>query len=187
MKRAVLIATRLIALLSFSTVVTVSGCSGPSPQLLIDASVPADLEQLATTVWGRFLDSHPARRECMGDVALRGSWSLDVRAEYQPATATVVVRIPGTPATLSDAIVHEFAHHVEFTCGSHAELRSSFLEAQGMPPSADWFGGTTWEAIPSEQYAEATVQLVLGRRSLHGQIRLSADAVEVVRSWATGN
>ena len=53
------------------------------------------------------------------------------------------------------------------------------------PPSADWFDGATWETTPSEQYAEATVEVVLGRRTHHGGIVVSDEAVTVVRQWGS--
>jgi hypothetical protein len=177
----------LIALLGLLILATTSGCSDSGPELRFDTSVPPDLEQLVATTWIRFLDAHPGRLGCIGDVTVQAAWELETRAEYRPGDATVVVRVPGTAATLSDAIVHEFAHHIEFTCQDHVELRAAFLEAQGMPESADWFEGDAWDAIPSEQYAEATVEVVLGSRSLRGQTQLSDGAVDVVRSWAADN
>jgi hypothetical protein len=163
------------------------GCSESPPQLHFDSSVPSDLQQLATAVWTEFLDHHPARLGCIGDVTLRAAWELDTRGEYQPDTATVVVRVPGTPATLSDELVHEFAHNVEFTCPEHILLRPVFLEAQGFPADADWFSGASWATTPSEQYAEATVQYVLGERTQRQGIELTDDAIAAVRNWAEGS
>jgi hypothetical protein len=163
------------------------GCSNVPPQLGFDSSVPDDLQELAAEVWEQFLDHHPARIGCIGDVALHADWDLDTRGEYRPESATVVVRIPGTASTLGDELVHEFAHHVEFTCPEHVELREEFLRAQGFPSGADWFGGASWETTPSEQYAEATVQYVQGSRSQRQGIELTDDAVAAVRNWAGGS
>lgn len=164
-----------------------SGCSDSPPKLLFDSSVPSDLQELATGVWAEFLEHHPARLGCIGDVTLHAAWELDTRGEYQPDTATVVVRVPGTPATLSDELVHEFAHYVEFTCTEHAQLRPTFLAAQGFAADTAWFTGDGWDTTPSEQYAEATVQYVLGERTQRRGVELSDDAIAAVRKWATGS
>lgn len=158
---------------------------GPAYEISFDASVPDDLRALATETWDDFLAAHPARRECIDPVTLSAAWELDSRGEYRPKAATVVVRVPGTAPNLRHQMIHEFAHHLEFTCPEHTDLRPEFLDAQGFEPSADWFGGGAWETTPSEHYAEATVEVLLGRRSHHGNIRISEQASGVVRRWGT--
>jgi hypothetical protein len=157
------------------------------PQLLHDDGVPADLRSLADETWNDFLNAHPARLDCISSPTLEAAWQLDSRAEYRPDTATLAVRVPGTPATLRSELIHEFAHHLEFTCPAHRDLRADFLRAQGFAADTPWDQGETWEETPSEQYAEATVELVDGRRSHRGGIRLTTDAVEVVREWGQGS
>ena len=155
------------------------------PALGFADAVPDDLRSLATDTWQEFLEAHPAAADCIGPATLVAAWELDTRAEYRPDSATIVVRVPGTAPTLRNQMVHEFAHHIEFTCEEQRELRSTFAEAQGFSGSAPWFDGDTWETTPSEQYAEATVELVLGRRPHHGNIQISAQAADIVRRWAT--
>jgi hypothetical protein len=116
---------------------------------------------------------------------MSAAWELNNRAEYRPATATLVIRVPGTAPNLTDDLTHEFAHHVEFTCPEHAALRPTFLAAQGFPASADWFNAATWETTPSEHYAEATALVVLGRRGHHDGIIISDEATAVVRRWGS--
>lgn len=157
---------------------------GP-PALLFDDTVPGDLRALATETWEDFLTAHQARRDCISPVVLSATWELDDRAEYRPSSATVVIRVPGTAPNLRNGLIHEFAHHVEFTCPEHEQLRPGFLAAQGLPSSTDWFGGGVWETTPSEQYAEATAEVVLGRRAHHGGIFISAEAVAIVRRWGS--
>jgi len=154
-------------------------------ELHFDATVPEDLRAVAVEAWDGFLAAHPARVDCIGPINMSAVWELDDRAEYRPGTATVVIRVPGTAPNLTNDLTHEFAHHVEFTCPEHEELRPAFLAAQGFPASADWFNGATWETTPSEQYAEATVEAVLGRRTHHGGIVVSNEAVTVVRQWGS--
>ncbi len=159
----------------------------PAPEITFDASVPDDLRALAVETWGDFLAVHPARRHCIDPVVLSAAWELDARGEYRPERATVVVRVPGTAPNLRDQMIHEFAHHLEFVCPDQADLRTAFRAAQGFPSSAPWFEGDSWETTPSEHYAEATVEVVLGRRAHHGNIRISDRASEIVRRWAAGS
>jgi hypothetical protein len=155
------------------------------PALLFDDTVPDDLHGLATETWADFLTAHQARRDCISPVVLSAAWELDDRAEYRPSSATVVIRVPGTAPSLRSGLIHEFAHHVEFTCPEHEELRPGFLAAQGLPSSTDWFDGGVWQTTPSEQYAEATAEVVLGRRAHHGGISISAEALAIVRRWGS--
>ncbi len=165
------------------------------PQLIIDASVAPDLEALARETWDRFLDVFRARDDCFGDVRLRAARTLHSRAAYDPTSATVTVRVPGTPAILQSALVHEWAHHIEFQCQEQRELRQAFLAAQGLPPDTPWrpeempaeVPTREWANIPSEQYAEAVVVLVLGRRPIPTKARVTNEAVSVIQQWATSD
>lgn len=163
------------------------GCADAGPTLNFAEDMPDDLRQLADATWVDFLEVNPARLDCIEPVTLEAAWELDNRAEYRPASRTLAVRVPGTPATLRSELIHEFAHHLEFTCSDQTELRAAFLHAQGFPPETEWFGGATWETTPSEQYAEATVEVVAGRRAHTGRILLTPEAVEVVRQWGEGS
>ena len=164
------------------------------PALLVDESVASDFRLLAEETWTSFLVVFRARASCFGPVALQATRSLDSRALYDPDTATVTVRVPATPAVLQGALVHEFAHHVEFQCQEHEELRPAFLAALGLPASTEWRPDNGSAAapervrgdIPSEQYAEATVILVLGRRPVSTGVRVNDEAVRAVKVWAAG-
>ena len=158
----------------------------PAPRLLVDGSVAPDFQALAQESWADFLAAFPARAGCFGDVRLRAVPDLPSRAAYDPGTATVAVRVPGTPAFLRSGLVHEWAHHLEHQCPEHAQLRPVFLAAQGFPTDADWFSGESWAATPSEQFAEAAVVLVLGRRAVATKVFLTQEGVEAVRAWAEG-
>jgi hypothetical protein len=149
--------------------------SGPGPALSFAGDVPADLRALTNQTWERFVAAFPEQRDCMSPVTVAAAWSFDDRAAYEPDTRRVTVRVPATKAVLTAALVHEFAHHLEFTCPGHRHLRPRFLAAQGFARNASWRGGAIWEQIPSEQFAEAVVVAVLGNRT---------DAVNVVQRWA---
>lgn len=181
-------------------VLLVSGAAAEHrPRLLVDESVGADLEALAEESWDQFLVAFWARRDCFGDVHLRAVSTLGSRAGYDPDTATVTVRVPGTAAMLQSGLIHEWAHHVEFQCAAHQELRAVFLAAQDLPADTPWrpddahqdrsadAPASDWAEIPSEQYAEATIALVLGGRPIPTQIHVTREAIGVVGEWATGH
>lgn len=155
------------------------------PAIHFAQGVPGDLRQLATSTWGRLLDAFPARSRCLPDVTLRGAWRLATRAAYVRQKRLVTVRIPGTAPNLQATMVHEFAHHMEFTCPQQQRLRPRFLAAQGLPPGTSWLGGETWARIPSEQFAEATVQVVLGGRP-DPMVLVRPEALQAIRDWGRG-
>jgi hypothetical protein len=184
-----------LRLIHFILAVGLVACAAQAPpKLLIDASVDRDFSQLAVATWGQFLKAFHAQTGCFGDVRLRAAYELDSRAAYEPETATVTVRVPGSAAMLSSALVHEWAHHVEFQCPAHKELRAAFLAAQGLPPETQWrpdkapanIPESVWAQIPSEQYAEAAIEVVLGRRQIPTTGRVSPEAVQVLARWAAG-
>jgi hypothetical protein len=179
------IAAAVIVLVAAASSFAVGLSDGP-PRLAFDQSVPADLQALAAETWDDFLEAHPARLSCVEPLTLSAVWELETRAEYLPSSATAVVRVPGTAPNLRHQLVHEFAHHLEFTCPDQTLLRGAFAQAQGFRSTSSWFGGDSWEEIPSEHYAEATAELVLGRRSHHANVRISDAALEVVADWARG-
>ncbi|MDR9452206.1 MAG: hypothetical protein RI637_13430, partial [Acidimicrobiia bacterium] len=102
--------------------ILLAACLDPAPALRFDASVPDDLRTLAGETWQDFLAIHSARWDCIAPVTLSAAWELDSRGEYRPEPATVVVRVPGTASTLRSELIHEFAHHVEFTCPDQENL-----------------------------------------------------------------
>lgn len=155
------------------------------PSLIVDDSVSSDLRTLAEETWDTFLAVFHARINCFGDVHLHAERVLGSRAVYDPDRATVTVRVPGTPAMLQSALIHEWAHHIEFQCEAHSALRQAFLTTQGLPLDTPWRPDTTWADTPSEQYAEATIELVLGRREIPTKIRVTQEMVHVIEVWAT--
>jgi hypothetical protein len=193
----VLLLTLLVVLTCFLSEpgAAVDVAAGPAgPQLLVDGSVAPDLETLARQTWTEFVQVFAAWRGCFGDVHLRAARALDSRAAYDPATATVTVRVPGTAAMLRSGLLHEWGHHIEFQCQGHEALRPAFLAAQGLPPDTAWrpdvppadLPAGLWADIPSEQYAEAVIEVVLGGRPVPTNVRLTREAVRIVAEWARG-
>lgn len=160
---------------------------GPArPALAFADGVPSDVRALADATWERFTGAFADRGACLEPVTVAAAWSLHDRAAYDPGGRLVTIRIPGTAPNLTVSLVHEFAHHLEFTCPEHRSLRPSFLSAQGLDADAAWRTGETWSETPSEQFAEATVRFVLGRAPAHRLIFVEDEAVAVIRAWAAG-
>ena len=167
----------------------------PLPRLIIDDSVANDFATLAQATWQQFLKVFRARTDCFGDVYLHAATDLSSRAAYDPKTETVTVRVPGTQAMLQSALTHEWAHHIEFQCPAQKEMRAAFLVAQGLPPDTLWRPDDTpantpesqWAKIPSEQYAEATIEVVLGGRQIPTTAWVTPEAVRVIEQWAAGH
>ena len=177
----------LVALAVLSSGMT-AGCRNANqpPRLVVDGSVAADFEALALETWDQFLDAFQSRSDCFGDVHLRAVYSLDSRAGYDPDTATATVLVPGTPALLQSGLIHEWAHHIEFQCEEHRDLRPAFLAAQGLPPDTPWRLPDASAISPSEQYAEAAIEFVLGTRPIPTEAHVTRQAIRVLREWAEG-
>lgn len=163
-----------------------------SPQLFVDASVAPDFAALIRTTWQQFLGVFDARKACFGDLRIVAVKTLADRAQYDPATATVLVRVPARGSALQAALVYEWAHHLEFQCAAQIELRRAFLAAQGLPPNSPWYAahGSTelltyqWATIPSEQFAEAVAVLVLNRPHFRTPVAVTEDGLRIIKAWA---
>lgn len=181
----------LIAILAITLTLSLK----PAPRLITDETVGNDLQALAQETWILFLAVFRVRSTCFGDVRLHTDKDLNSRAAYDPDIATVTVRVPATAAMLRGALIHEWAHHIEHQCGPHQQLRPAFLAAQGLPEDTSWqtdhssadIPEREWARIPSEQYAEATIELVLGARQIPTTARVRVEAVNVIAEWASGN
>ena len=188
----VLMLSLILPLLAIGWALAAFPVHQPTPGLIIDASVDQDFSALIRQTWGQFLRTFAPRRDCFGDVLVKADYDLVDRAMYDPRTATVSVRVPERASILKGALVHEWAHHVEFQCEAQTEMRAAFIEAQGMPADTPWRSetGTTnilssnWASIPSEQYAETTIVLVLGERPVLTKAPITTEGMEVIRAWA---
>jgi hypothetical protein len=62
--------------------------------------------------------------------------------------------------------VREWTHHLESHSGEHRGLRPAFPAVQGLPLETPWRQAnalvSVWADIPSQQYTEAAIVLVLG-------------------------
>lgn len=107
------------------------------------------------------------------------------RASYCPETGVVTLRVPRANADLAESFVHELAHHVEYTCAMARDVRIPFTLA-GPHPQAGWGEGETWSSTPAERFAEATVELMFGRRRTSAGVSLTDAELEVAGAWWTG-
>lgn len=177
----------LVVVLTF--VVTGSACAGAGsgqvrPALEFGDDTPDDLRALAGETFADMLEALPAHAPCLAGVTLEGARVLDARARYLPDTGTLRVRIPATAPQLRRSLVHELAHHLEFACDDQASVRPAFLASLGLPADTPWFTGATWEGIPSEQWATAVVEHVLGERDPRSGIFLEPGTLDVLAGWA---
>jgi len=172
-----------VGLVAATTAAAVHG--GPGG-LRFQRDVPGDVRSLAAATWARFEAAFRGHPECLRPMAFETRWTFHDRGEYEPDDQRVVLRIPGTAPNLSATMVHEFAHHLEFTCHAQRQLRPAFLAAQGFAPGTPWFGGPSWERTPSEQFAEAAVLFVLGEPAAHSPVVVSDRALAAIRAWAAG-
>ena len=156
------------------------------PAITFDGDVPWDVRALATDTWRGFTDAFSSRWSCIPDVALDVAWTMPDRATYDPSRNEIVVRVPWTSANLEVAMLHEFAHHVEFTCIEHLVLRPRFLGSTGLDLDTPWRGGDDWATIPSERAAEATVAFVLGGPPPHVVVPLDDAEIAAIAEWAEG-
>jgi hypothetical protein len=179
---------RLLAAVLLIVATTAAAVQGDRAEgLQFRGDVPDDVRDLAAATWARFEAALPGHRDCLGPPVFEARWKLADRGEYEPTDQQVVLRIPGTAPNLSATMVHEFAHHLEFTCPAQGQVRAAFLAAQGFAPGTPWFDGPSWARTPSEQFAEATVQFVLGERAAHSPVVVSAAALAAIGTWAAGN
>lgn len=163
-----------------------------APCLIIGPSVDEGFAALAAKTWDRFLTAFSPLAPCIGDVHLRASYRLPARAGYDPASATVTVRVPGSAAKLRAALIHEWAHHIEFQCPQQRLMRPAFLAAEGFAPDTPWRPhdaqvlADTWANIPSEHFAEAAIELVLGHNPTPTQIHVTQEGLKALAAWLSG-
>ncbi|HXJ65061.1 MAG TPA: hypothetical protein VNN79_15005, partial [Actinomycetota bacterium] len=122
---------------------------------------------------------------CLPDVTLASAWTSRRKGHYDPELRVVTIRIPGTAPNLSATMVHEFAHHLDFSCPDRP-LRRAFLADQGLPAGSYWRHGPSWDAVPAEQFAQAVIPVVLGPQPDLGIVVRPA-SLRDIRAWARGD
>lgn len=146
-----------------------------------------DFTEVADDLWDEFEVFAAARLDCFGPVTVQASTTLADRAQYEPPVATITVRVPRSIPALRESLVHELAHHVEHDCPDHEDGRPRLLAAMGLPSDTAWFEGERWPETPSERFAEATVELLLGERERAADVFLTEEEMQAVADWWVGN
>ena len=175
-----------MAIASLAIVPAALAMGNRDPELRFTRGTPADVRALAADAWDHFLDTFDAHRDCIPSLTLGVAWSADDRGAYRAEESSVTIRVPGTAGNLRATLFHELGHHLEATCPAQRAMRASFLQATGLPGDSAWFGGTSWEATPSERFAETVSYLLLGSPPPHIQLHVSDEELAVVRAWARG-
>lgn len=135
-----------------SVVLTVAG--QPTPEETIEISFQ----------WNRMLIGLPGARDCVAPLTVvvvdsaEAAWGggvSGIAAFYRRSVQTVYIEHGKVRA---EHLIHEFAHHVDFSCGiGVGPLGRTFLEAQGFDPDHEWTRGSGWRDLPAEHFAEAVV------------------------------
>jgi hypothetical protein len=141
---------------------------------------PADFRAVVAGALSQTRRQLPMVADCVEGFTIRPDWELDDRARY--SSGVIDIRVPATAPRIEEVVVHEIAHHLDATCDGLDEVRPEFLATQDS--TSAWDSGPSWEETPAEQFAEALTFVVLGRQRAHN-VRVSADAVDVVRRWGT--
>ena len=163
----------------------VAGFGTATPQLSVAPGTPEDVAELAAATFDRFIEAAPAVRNCIERIRLVSAWHLDDRGSYDAETFTVTIRIPGTAPRMAATMVHELAHHVDHVCLPDG-VRTTFRRMQGL---AETLPGTrsSWAEVLAEQFAEAMVEVVMGRRVPTLGVKISPEAAALVGRWARGS
>jgi hypothetical protein len=152
------------------------------PVVRMRQRAPAAVEEEVRATVADFVAVFAARRDCIGGAELELVRELDDGdARYLAADDLIEIEIPTSPRRFRESLVHELAHHVENSCPDAAVLRTDVMTAIG---AKDWTGQEHWEQRPSELWAEAVVEIVLGERvRFERSIPLDHGVAEAARRW----
>ena len=178
-------AVALVVVIGVTGVVAIAargGRAGAEPVVRLQQHVPPAVEREVRATVALFVAVFEDRRECIGGAQLRLVRAIDEGdARYVVAEQLIEIEIPTSPRRFRDSLVHELAHHVERTCPDAADLREGIVEATG---ANAWTGQARWEHRPSELWAEAVVQIVLGERARFARsVPLDDAVVDTARRW----
>lgn len=130
------------------------------------------------TLWEEFVAGVPAWSSCLvaAPPLIVSQPAMRPRAAYSPSEATLFVK----PGDLDRVVViHELAHHLDFTCGAADAVGSDLRAAQGLPAGRAWWLEGAPVDWPAEYFANAVVVL-FGEETRHD---VKAGTVEVVAAW----
>ncbi len=163
------------------------GAEAPVNDLVFVQEVPADVRRESEVTWRRFTERFAARRSCWGPVSVELVGDVtDGDARYLTGSRRIEIQIPTTPGRYRESLAHELAHHLERTCPDFDEVRA-LLHPMLADSGQGWFDGPVWDAVPSERFAEAVVELVNGERIRHeSDVQVDPTVVELLERWGNG-
>lgn len=144
----------------------------PWPALASEVSLsltgePTEAEAvLIESQWGLFSATFGGFEDCMGPIEVKvvaraEDWYSNrdvgpIAAFYRyPPESTVFVE---HGKVRPDVLLHEFAHHLDISCGlGNGPTGSTFRDALGLPADRGWTSGRIWSDVPAEVFAEAVV------------------------------
>ena len=152
------------------------------PVVRLRQRVPAAVEQEVRATVAAFVAVFESHRGCIGGAELELVRRIDDGdARYVAADELIEIEIPTSPRRFRESLVHELAHHVDHSCPHAAALRTDLMETVG---ATHWTGQERWERRPSELWAEAVVEIVLGERvRFERSVPLDPGVVEAARRW----
>lgn len=166
---------------AFLVAVLVVGAAPPAaadpeptrPEVVVTGSwtVPERLE--VARVWSRFTAYFYVQWACLPDLEVRivdrvedhyrGRAFGSIAAFYRSGPEPILFVEHGK--VTDEYLLHEYVHHLDLSCGVGAgPFAAAFQRAQGIPPEQGWLEGTSWAAVPAEQFAEA-VRIAMGYES----------------------
>jgi hypothetical protein len=159
-----------------------SGSVSAEPVVRMRQRVPTAVEQEVRIAVADFVGVFAARRRCIGGAELQLVHEIDDGdARYVAAEYLIEIEIPTSPRRFRESLVHELAHHVDHSCPDADVLRTELVTVVG---ATGWTGQERWEDRPSELWAEAVVEIVLGERvRFERSVPLDHGVVEAARRW----
>jgi len=114
--------------------------------------------------WAWIVESFPGAADCIQPITVivvdsaEAAWGggvSGIASFYRVSTATVYIE---HGKVSPENLIHEFAHHLDFSCGfGSSTLGSAFQAADGFAADHRWAGGSRWSDVPAEHFAEAVV------------------------------
>lgn len=161
-----------------------------SPTLEITGEPTAEEIVEIQRAWTLITEAFPSTDSCMEPVTVHVvdrvedyystniSFSIAAFYRYPPSSTVFIEHGKVKPAV----IVHEFAHHMDVSCGfGRSHFGDEFLEAEGYDSDHEWIRGTAWSTVPAERFAEG----VLEHLGVSGvEIAVGEKAVDLIGRWA---
>jgi len=136
------------------------------PGLMITGEPTPDETTTIDTLWREFTDRFAPQWSCVGPIEVRvvdraedhysGRNFGSIAAFYRvPPDAIVFVehgKVNG------DNLFHEFAHHLDLSCGIGDSTHGrEFRATLGYTSDSPWLRGATWATVPAEGFAESVI------------------------------